>query len=338
MFYGPSQTARSAPATGPSRRGRSYGSAPVRFRAALATLLLLAALAGCRDTADGSPDGRAAGPADTTAAVSIVDHRGREVRLPHPARRIVGLMPSANEVIVALGGADRIVARTDYDTDPALRGLPTVGGGLTPSLEWLASIRPDLVIAWPDARSRSLVGRLSELDVAVYTAPVQTVEQAFRTVRDLGVLLGRRQAADSLVAAIRAQFDSVRSATRGLEAPRVLYLIGLEPVMAAGPGTFVDELLAVAGGANALAGIGIQWPQLSVEEAVRRAPDVIMVAQAPGGTPVERLRETPGWRDLAAVREGRVHSLDPALFNRPGPRMGEASARLAAILHPASGS
>ncbi|UCC48902.1 MAG: ABC transporter substrate-binding protein, partial [Gemmatimonadota bacterium] len=91
-----------------------------------------------------------------------------------PPQRIVSLIPSATEIIVALGAADRLVARSDYDVDPALTHLPSVGPGLTPSLEQLTVLQPDLVVAWPENPSRSLIGRLSDLGVEIYAPQVQT--------------------------------------------------------------------------------------------------------------------------------------------------------------------
>ena len=91
--------------------------------------------------------------------------------------------------VIALGAADRLVARTDYDDQPAVAHLPTVGGGLTPGVEWLAAREPDLVFAWPDAPSRSLVARLEALGIPVYTAPSETIGEALDVAADVGALL-----------------------------------------------------------------------------------------------------------------------------------------------------
>jgi ABC-type Fe3+-hydroxamate transport system substrate-binding protein len=255
------------------------------------------------------------------------------VTLAAPARRVISLIPSVNELVVAMGAADRLVARTDYDRDPRLADLPSVGGGLTPSLEWLAQRRPDLVIGWPDTRSRSLVERLGELGIPVYTAPSQTIEDALSVAKDLGVMLGRREAADSLVHAIRTGLDSVRASVSGESEPDVLYLIGLDPPMGAGPGTFVNELLDVAGGRNVLANTGVLWPQLSLEDIVRRDPDVVIVAQAPEQPGMlAHLRHTAGWNSLRAVRNGRVYQVDAYRYNRPGPHMVDVARDLAGLL------
>lgn len=263
----------------------------------------------------------------------VADGAGRTVTLQEPARRIVSMMPSVTEWVVAIGAVDRLVARTDYDDHPAVAGLPSVGGGLTPSVEWLAARRPDLVVAWPDAPSRTLVARLEALGIPVYTAPSETIGQGLATARDLGTLTGLDSAAAVAVAEVEAGLDSTATAVAAHDRPAVLFLIGLDPLMAAGPGTFVDQLLDRAGGRNVLADLDILWPQLSLEEVVRRAPDIVVVAAAGQADPLGALAGRPGWRNVPAVANGRVHAVDPDLVNRPGPRMDEAAATLARRIH-----
>ncbi len=247
------------------------------------------------------------------------------------------MMPSVTEWIIAMGAADRLVARTDYDDHPAVAHLPSVGGGLTPSVEWLVARHPDLVVAWPDAPSRSLVSHLEAVGIPVYAAPSETIEEGLATARDLGTLLGLDSAAHAAVAEVKAGLDSVAVAVTAALArrprPDVLFLIGLDPLMAAGPGTFVDQLLDRAGGRNVLEGLNVLWPQLSLEEVVRRAPDIVIVGSTGEPDPLAALRGRPGWREVPAVRDGRVYLVDPNLVNRPGPRMDEAAALLARLIH-----
>ncbi len=300
-----------------------------RGRLPAALLCLLWAAPGCRrDT-----------PPPAASPIAATDDAGRAVRLPRPARRVVSLIPSINETLLALGARDRIVARSDYDHAPELARLPSVGGGLTPNVEWLAASRPDLVVAWPDERSRVVVGRLETVGVAVYAARVETLADADRTTRNLGTLLGLRGAADTLVARLHGRLDAVRRRAAAQPAPRVLYLIGLEPPEVAGGGTFVDELLHIAGGRNVFGDLRL-WPTVGLEEIVRRDADVVILAvygqRGDDAGAAARLRATPGWSGLHAVRSGRVVALDPDLVNRPGPRAAEAAEKLFAALHPSA--
>ena len=218
-------------------------------------------------------------PDESTAAIRVTDDAGRAVTLPRAAARIVSLMPTVTDLIIAMGHADHLIARTDYDLDPAIAKLPSLGGGLTPSVEWLAARKPDLVIAWPDHGTRSLVGKMETVGLRVYAARTDTLANTFSTIRNLGMLLGAREAADSLANAITAGLDSVRSAVKGRTPVRVAYLVSVAPPTVVGPHTFIHELITIAGGVNVFADIGQLYPEVNIEELVRRDPDVIIIAR-----------------------------------------------------------
>ncbi len=265
----------------------------------------------------------------------VTDDAGRVVRLPVYPRRIVSLIPATTEAVIALGAGDRIVARTDYDTQPQLDSLPSVGGGLTPSLEWLVSRLPDLVIAWPDNGSRDVVDRMEAAGLTVYAARPERLTDVRRTLRNLGTLLGRPEAADSMLAAIDAGLDSVRAAVAGLPRPEVLYLESHDPPLVVGSGTYIDDLLGVAGAHNVFADADAPWPQVALEEIVRRQPDVIVLPSFnPDRPDTAWLRTAPGWRALRAVRAGRVHVVPESRFSRPGPGVAAVARQLARLLHP----
>lgn len=281
-----------------------------------------AALAGCA-----TPD------APAHDAIVVTGPGGRTVSLEEPARRVVSMIPAVTEWVIAMGAADRLVARTDFDHHPAVDTLPSVGGGLTPSIEWLAARRPDLVISWPDAPSRSIVSRLEGVGITVYTAPIESIDDAMAAAIDVGALLGEETAAERATARVRASLDSVRAGVAHRDPPSVLYLIGMEPLMAAGPDTFVDELIRAAGGRNVLHDLGTRWPQLSLEEVVRREPEIVIVGSVRAEDPAALLASRPGWRDVPAVRRGAVYAVDPDVMNRPGPRLADAAAHLATLFH-----
>jgi iron complex transport system substrate-binding protein len=256
-------------------------------------------------------------------------------RAAEPPQRIVSLIPSATETILALGAADRLVARTSFDVDPALAHLPSVGEGLTPSLELLTTLEPDLVVAWPDNASRSVIGRLESFGARIYTPQVQTLTDLRRATEELGEILQLEEAADSLIVSIDAELEAVRAAVDGLERISVLYVVWYEPPTTAGSGTYIDELITIAGGRNIFADAPGLWPQVSMEEVVRRQPDMVLVSQTEDSPiDLESLASTVGWRELSAVREGRLIHVEANLYNRPGPRVAEAARRLAALLHP----
>jgi iron complex transport system substrate-binding protein len=302
--------------------------------------LLLPLLAAC---GEGAGEGASAPHADRAAsldsAVLAVDDTGDTLRLPAPARRIVSLVPSANETLVALGAADRIVGRTRYDEMPELASLPSVGGGLDPSLETLASLRPDVVVAWASEKRSAVRERLEEMGIRVFAVDPQDTADVFRTVARLGEITGRGRAADSLSAEIRRELEVVRASVAGRPTPSALFVVWHDPPMTAGPRTFIAQLIGVAGGRTVFPDLEANWPQVSLEEIVRRQPDVVVlpVGENPAQT-VERLRSAPGWRELRVVREGRVAQVPANLTNRPGPNLGAAARALRDALHPATPS
>jgi iron complex transport system substrate-binding protein len=267
-----------------------------------------------------------------SGAIVVVDDAGREVRLPVPAERVVSLMPTITDLLIAMDVHDRLIARTDFDTDKRVAHLPSLGGGLNPSIEWLAAQRPDLVISWPDQGSRSLVSQLSTVQVPVYSASSQSIADTYRILDHIGVLLGIAAKTDSLGAAIQRGLDSVRAATRNRPVVKVAYVVGTDPPMVAASGSFIDELITVAGGRNIFGDLRL-WPQVNLEDLLQRDPDVVILADTNTDEPVAALRRLGGWRELRAVKAGRVYRVSPYFFNRSGPLMPNAAAELAAVFH-----
>jgi iron complex transport system substrate-binding protein len=269
-----------------------------------------------------------------TDRVVVVDDMGRTVALAQPAARVISLIPTHTEIVLLLAGADVLLARTQWDIAPELAHLPSIGNALSPSIEWLAAQRPDLVIAWPDAQTRDVVQRLSDVGIPVYGSRVESIAEIRSMIGRLGMLLGREARADSLLAVIDAQLDSVRVLVAGRPRRSVLYLLNVDPPMAAGPGTFVHELVELAGGGNIFGDLRQHWPQVSLEEIVRRQPDVIIrPTEQAVAEPLAGLVDRAGWRELDAVRSGRVHGIDPYFYNRPGAGVGQAARGLADRIH-----
>ena len=265
-------------------------------------------------------------------AVVVVDDGGPEVRLPAPARRVVSLVPSATDILLALDAQERLVGRTRYDTDAAVADVPSVGGGLDPSVEAILALRPDVVLSWETDRSARIRGALEAAGVPVVGMWASDTGSVFASIERIGRLTGRDSAAAALVAGTRAELDAVRrEAAADTLAPDVLYVIATTPPMVAGAGLFAGQLVQVAGGRLLFTELAEPSPSVSIEEIVRRDPDVIVLPVGEASVrSLENLRSLPGWRELRAVREGRVVTIPAAQANRPGPGMGETARRLRA--------
>lgn len=281
----------------------------------LALLLLVATLAalGCRDaTQDGR--GEAAPP-----AAGVTDAAGREFGLDASPRRIISLVPSATEVLLALDVGERLVGRTDFDTASALAPLPSVGGGLGPSLEVIVSLRPDLVIRFAGEADRRTPSRLDELGIAHFAVQPDRLEDARAIIADLGRLTGRNSVADSILAEIDGRLERVAASVAGAAPVATAFLMDGTPPWAAGPGSFIGELITLAGGQNVFSDLDRRYAPVSAEEVVARGLDVVLTPMGarPGGVP-------------AGVRLVEVS----ALTQLPGPRLGEAAEEIARALHP----
>jgi iron complex transport system substrate-binding protein len=291
---------------------------------------LVLAIAVCAACAMGTACERAA-PAVVAAAAGASDARAELGQ----ARRIVSLFPSATDLLVALGAHDRLVGRTSYDADPALRTLPLVGDAATPSLEAIVRLAPDVVIAW-DAVNDDYVREPLAAN-GIPTISLQAIDTAdiFHSIATLGRIAGRDSAAVALAARLRAELDTIRRSVAHRPRRSVFYVAWHDPPMTAGPGTFTGQLVELAGGRMVFSELWTEWPTVSLEEVVRRQPEVLVVPT--GDMPPisdDELARLPGWRDLRAVRHRRIVRLPVELVNRPGPRIAEAARALRDALHP----
>jgi iron complex transport system substrate-binding protein len=284
------------------------------------------ALAGCR----GGPNAGV-----SRGRIVVVDDFGDTIRLASPARRVISLIPSATETIIALGGTDRIVGRTRYDVAHAVDSVPSVGGGLDPSVEAIVALHPDIVIGWSDDKRRTTRTRLAALGIAVFSLRTKDTADVFRGIGNLGKVLGRDSAATALAASIHAALDDVRRAVAGRPRRNVMFVIYPDPPMTAGPDTFIDQLIGVAGGHSVFADLREPWPTVSMEEIVRRQPDLLIVPQGEfKANAIEQFRSRHGWSSLAAVRGGAIATVSANLTQRPGANIGEAARALQAAIHP----
>ncbi len=265
--------------------------------------------------------------------LAMKDDRGVVVRLAAPPRRVVSLAPSLTEIVFLLGRGGSLVGVTRFCNFPAAASaLPKIGGVSDPDVERIVALSPDLVLCTTDGNPREKVRALEEMGIPCFAVAPQDLEAVFTAIERLGVLLGAADRGIAEAAALRRRAQRVRAAARGTDgaSPGVLFVVSTAPVIAAGEGTFMDELVRLAGGRNAAARFSGRYPRLSVEELVAARPDVIFVAGMAG---VERFPpEVTRWKEVPAFRDGAVITLDGDLVTRPGPRLVTALERVSAAL------
>jgi len=285
-------------------------------------------LAGC---SSGGDRGRAGAPDESARGPAIVDDFGDTVRLAAPPRRIVSLNPATTEILFALGAGPRLVGRTRFDQWPdSARLVPDLGDGLRPNVERVLAARPALVVLYASADNAPAAERLARAGVATVALKIDRVAEFRRAALLLGAALGDTTRARSVVDSVDRALSAVRALTDSLPRPRVVYALYDSPLYAIGGGSFIDELLTVAGGRNVYGDSPQPSPQVSLEDVMRRDPDGVLAG--PAAAP--RIAADPRWRPLRAVRSGRVITIDTVLTGRPSVRMGEAARQLARQLHP----
>jgi iron complex transport system substrate-binding protein len=254
---------------------------------------------------------------------------------PSDARRIVSLAPSTTESLFVIGAGDRVVGRSQYCDWPAEAARVPVVGGLAPDLEMILQLRPDLVVG---PRSASLSKLADQLETRGISAWFPAAE-SLASIDDVLIGLGDRTAHDGqahrVVAALDARVHAIAQAVVNEPRPRVLLVVGAAPVVAAGPASFADELLRLAGAANVVDS-GPAWPTLGFERIVELDPDVVIDSSGGPERVSHVTARASGWSGVRAVRDGHVVVLDDERILRPGPRIAEGLATLTRSLHPAA--
>jgi iron complex transport system substrate-binding protein len=236
-----------------------------------------------------------------------------------PASRIVSLVPSATLTLHEIGAADRLVGRTDFDTAAWTAELPSVGGGLEPNLETIVSLRPDLVIRFAGSQDRRTPARLDDLGIPHIAVRPDRIDDVLETARVLGRATGLEEEADELVTRIEAGLAEVEERVRPHPRKRVAYVLGGTPPWVAGPGTYIHELVTLAGGDNVFADLGELYAGVSPEEIRSREIEVVLVSGADVFDP-------------SLAPEARIEIVD-ASIEIPGPHLADAARHLAELLH-----
>jgi ABC-type Fe3+-hydroxamate transport system substrate-binding protein len=279
------------------------------------------ALAAC---AGGGDDRRTVGTGD-------VDDFGDTIVVGRPPTRIVSLVPATTELLFALGAGRKLVGRTHWDEWPAeALAIPDLGPGVRPNVEAVLAAHPDLVVLYASSDNRAAAMRLRSAGIPTLSLKVDRIEHFERSAMMLGRILGDTGTARTVVDSVRATLDRVANRTARLQRPRVLWPVDVAPVIVIGAGSFLNQLVEIAGGTNVYGDMAAVSPQLSLEDVHARDPDIVLVN--PGLS--ARIRSDAAWRRLRAVREGRVLEADEVLMGRPSVRMGEAAVALARLLHP----
>jgi iron complex transport system substrate-binding protein len=287
----------------------------------IAAIAALIGMFGCAPSRDDNAESRAS--ADSSA--HIRDDFGDTITAGRPFTRIVSLNPTTTELLFAIGAGALVVGRSHWDQWPAeVRRLPDLGPGIRPNLEVILAARPDLVLLYASGDNRLVAQRLRTAGVTTYASKVDAIDAFRQLVHTLGLLVGDTTRARTVVDSVDRTLAAVRERTSSLPHPTVLIPAWEAPLIVIGGGSHMSELVEIAGGRNVYADHPEPSPQVAFEDVVRRDPDIVLTG--PEGR--KRILASPQWRNLRAVREGRVFAYDTTVVGRPSVTMGAAATNL----------
>jgi iron complex transport system substrate-binding protein len=274
-----------------------------------------------------------------TGQIVVVDDLHQRIVLPGPATRILSLAPSNTEILLALGLKSRIVG-VDSDSftylpspyRTQLKGLRNVGSAYSGlNLEAIAQAHPDLALVIPGTQD---IAHLKALHIPVVTLEPQNLAGIYYDILVVAKATGTVPRGESLVRSLEASVASVRRAVAHLARPTVFYEID-PSIYTAGPGSFIDQIISLAGGRNAVDPyVKTAYPKVSSETVIRANPDDIVLGDVPYVT-AKAVAARPGWGSITAVREHHIFTnIDPSLLQEPGPAIVQALTLLAEDIHP----
>ncbi len=269
---------------------------------------------------------------------TYTDDTGRGVTIEEVPQRIVSFGPSITEILFALGLGEKVVGVSDFCDYPAeAQSKAKIGSAYSPSIEKLVELEPDLVFT---VEHEQLNSELEALGMTYIIIDPKDIDGILKDIELIGMVTGTEDKAEELIDSMQDSIDYVLDVVEGAPKVSVFFIVDatdLTMPWTAGPGSFIDALITMAGGENIAAEAPSAWAQLSIEEVVGSDPGVIIIQTMTGGVPtvtIETLEEHPIWGEMRAVSQGNVFLIDGDLVSRPGPRIVQGLEELARILHP----
>ncbi len=272
----------------------------------------------------------------SSPCATFKDALGREISLPAPPKRLISLAPNLTEILYALGLGDRVVGVTDHCNYPPEASLkPKVGSYVHLNVEQIISLSPELVIGTVDGNERYILDLLEQAHVRVFFVNPRDVRQAIETISAIGLVCGVAEKASQLSAELTLRVNRVVEATSTRKRPLVFLQIQIQPIMSVNRNTVHHDLIHLAGGDNMTADEPVTYPRISLEEVIRRKPEVILISSMEREGRFEKARrDWLQWTSIPAVQEGRVYLIDSDLIDRPSPRVVDGLEIMAKLLHP----
>jgi len=301
---------------------------------ALVVTLALVLLSACKPAPTPTPVPPT--PTPSPYPMTITDMAGREVTIEAEPQAIVSLSPANTEILYALGLGNKVVGVTEFcNYPPEAQERPKVGGFADVNTEKVVELEPDLILA-SNIHIAEVVPALEKLGLTVVVIDPPDIPAVLEGIKFVGKITGKEEEAEALTAEMQKRIDAVAEAVKGREKPRVFWEISSD-LWTAGPGSFINDLIVLAGGGNIASEAEAPWVQLSNEAIIAADPEVIFLADHPFGETAETVATRPGWDKISAVVNNRIVELTETeidVVSRPGPRVVDALELIAKALHP----
>ncbi|MGH9960409.1 MAG: ABC transporter substrate-binding protein, partial [Pyrinomonadaceae bacterium] len=264
----------------------------------------------------------------------VVDETGRTIRVASQVDRFVSLAPNLTEIVYVIGAGDRLVGNTTFcDYPEAARSVQKVGDTLQPSVERILALRPQLVLVSTASQLEAFTKQLDQQGIAVYITDPRDLEGVFRSIEDLGKLLGAQKRAEEIAGQLRNRANATAAAVKSSQPVAVFYQLSATPLYTAGRDAFVTDLIKRAGGVSVTGNVPEAWPRFSQEAAVAARPEAIILPTG-GSMGAANSEVAEGLKRSPAALAGKVYRINGDLLIRPGPRAVDGLEELARALHP----
>lgn len=262
---------------------------------------------------------------------------GKEEKLEdsnEKVERIVSLAPSNTEILFSLGLGDRIVGvTTECDYPKEAMEKDKVGDYKGINIEKVIELEPDLVIGYGEV-DEGIASKIKEAGISLVSYEPESIDEIIDVIKKIGEVTGKEEEAKKVTEDMNAKKGKILDKIKDAEEVKVFYEVWNDPLMAAGPGSFMDELINLAGGENIAKDAKGEYPEFDQEQLIERNPDVYLTADDNEDKTVESIKIRPGYETMDAIKNDRIYLLEPNIVSRPGPRIIDALELVAEALYP----
>lgn len=301
----------------------------------LLAVILTFSFIGCSNAYNLSDSTKAKSTSGSVSAypMTVTDSYNRQVKIDKEPEKIISIAPNITEIVFALDRSSKLIGRSEYcDYPEEVKKVASIGSLKDPSIEKIVELKPDLVIASTHFK-KEVVQKLEELGIKVVVFYGQeSFEGVYATIEKVSMVLNAKDNAQKLVSEMKMEVQDVLDKVKDKPCPSIYYVVsfGKTGDYTAGKDTFIGQMIGMAGGKNAAD--DVQGWAYSLEKLTEKKPDIIICSKYYNSK--QGIENANGYKDLAAVKNGKLYEIDNNLLDRQGTRLADGLTELARIIHP----